>query len=80
MKYLFLRRPIDVNQKNQLNFLPKLNEENYIIEGTQIIPIDESSNPDHVILNNFGIDDYQFRGELLNSGIKIYLDQHCQTR
>ena len=58
MKFLFFRRPIDVNQSNQLNFLPKFNDENYIIEGTQIIPFDESSNPDHVILKNFEIEDY----------------------
>ena len=55
---LFLRRKIDVYQLNQLNFIPKFNDENYIIEGTQIIPFNESSNPDHVILKNFEIDDY----------------------
>ena len=30
----------------------------------------------HVILRNFEFKDFQFKGELLNSGFKVYRDEH----
>ena len=78
-KFVFLRRPIDKNNKRQVNFLPIFKEDTYLIKGTQIIPIDLNSNPDHVLMDNFEFSDFQFRGKLLNSGFKIYCDQENQS-
>jgi hypothetical protein len=59
LKFLFFRRPIDNNVDKRLNFLPYYSEEmDYVIKGTQLIPIDSNSNDDHVILENFDIRDF----------------------
>ena len=51
LKILLFRRPIDNNVHKRLNFIPYYSEYmNYIIKGTQLIPIDSNSNNDHVIL------------------------------
>ena len=78
-KFVFLRRPIDKNNKRQVNFLPIFKEDTYLIKGTQVIPIDLNSNPDHVLMDNFEFSDFQFQGKLLNSGFKIYCDQENQS-
>jgi hypothetical protein len=51
LKILLFRRPIDNNVNKRLNFIPYYSDDmNYIIKGTQLIPIDTNSNNDHVIL------------------------------
>ena len=77
-KHIFFRRSFDVHQEKKLNFIPKFNDQNYLIEGTQIIPTDFQSNQDHVVIDHKKCEDFDFRGELLNSDVKIYLDQNCQ--
>ena len=53
-----MRRPIDNLIEKSINFLPKFQKDNYMIEGTQIIPVDLASNPDHIIMENFQAEDY----------------------
>ena len=59
LKYLFFRRPIDRNISKKLNFLPLYSKNNdYIITGTQLFPIDSNSNPDHIIMENMKQEDF----------------------
>ena len=54
LKILLFRRPIDNNVSKRLNFIPLFcGDMNFVIKGTQLIPIDSNSNADHVILENF---------------------------
>lgn len=78
LKVLMLRRPIDNNVNKRLNFMPYYNEDkyDYIIKGTQLIPIDSNSNEDYVVLENFSQQDFQFKGDIFNTGVKIYMDDH----
>jgi len=51
LKILLLRRPIDNNVNKRLNFIPYYSDDmDYVIKGTQLIPIDNNSSNDHVIL------------------------------
>ena len=48
-----------------------------MIGGTQLIPIKwiadlQEKSEYHIILKNFEFEDFQFKGEILNSGYKIY--------
>ena len=52
------------------------------IGGTQLTPFKENievqelkTKPFHIILENFEFKDFQFKGEILNSGFKIYRNQ-----
>lgn len=54
--------------------MPYFPENNYMIQGTQIIPTENEQDQDHIILKNFEDDDYQFKGELFASGYKIYVE------
>ena len=53
-----------------------------LIGGTQILPFKKNVEnqgqdnvPYHIILKNFEFDDFQFKGEILNSGFKIYRNE-----
>jgi len=51
LKILILRRPIDNNVNKRLNFIPYYSDDmDYVIKGTQLIPIDNNSSNDHIIL------------------------------
>lgn len=51
LKILLLKRPIDNNVNKRLNFIPYYSDDmDYVIKGTQLIPIDNNSSNDHVIL------------------------------
>jgi len=55
-----------------------------MIGGTQLFPhkkiyqsYENSESPfHHVILKNFKFKEFQFKGEILNSGFKIYRNEH----
>lgn len=80
MKLLLFRRPIEKNKMVQtMNFAPYC-EDNYLIKGTQIIPIEDKPDSDHIILENFSKNDYQFVGELFASGYKIYMEDGNHSR
>ena len=54
MKLVLFRRPIDKNLTGKtLNFLPYCPHDDYIIEGTQIIPHNGETEKDYIILENF---------------------------
>jgi len=69
----FFRRPFDNSWFKTLNFLPYFGSNNFVINGTQIIPSDNTLR-DHLILENFEEDDYQFKTKEFNSGFKIYYE------
>ena len=73
MKMAFFRRPFDNSRFKTLNFLPYFGSNNFVINGTQIIPSDNTLR-DHLILENFEEDDYQFKTKEFNSGFKIYYE------
>ena len=59
LKLLFFRRPIDNNVNKRLNFMPLFSDEmDFVIKGTQLIPIDSNSSHDHVTLENFEVRDF----------------------
>jgi hypothetical protein len=57
MKMVFFRKPFDIDRQKTLNFLPYFGSNNYIINGTQIIPSDDQVH-DHLVLENFKEEDY----------------------
>jgi hypothetical protein len=73
MKMVLFRKPFDTMSKKTLNFLPYFGSNNYIIKGTQIIPSDVNVS-NHLILENFKDEDFQFKGLEFNSGFKIYYE------
>jgi hypothetical protein len=45
-----------------------------MIKGTQIIPSGDDKIVDHLVLENFKEEDYQFKSKEFNSGFKIYYE------
>lgn len=83
VKMLILREKVDKRLEYGFTFMPWFVENNKaMIGGTQILPFKKNVEnqgqdnvPFHVILKNFEFDDFQFKGEILNSGFKIYRNE-----